>query len=165
MRAINFLIFFIFLNSCATMEVAEVFTKTSIKVVEGVSSKTTANIKSDEKEKNENDKSLSDIKKEISKEKQISKATSNKQRKVSNVILLGKSLVDLSKEIGDPILIREDGNTKTVRYDTSSCRLFLYFNKSMKKEIVEHYEIRNINGDLIDKKENINRCFNEIKKV
>ena len=165
MRAINFLIFFIFINGCTTIEVAEVFTKTSIKVVEGVSSKSTDIINKEENQKEEGLTILFDAKKEISKEKKISKATSNKQRKISNLKLLGKSLNDLSKEIGDPILIREDGNTKTARFDTTSCRLFVYFNASVNNEIVEYYEIRNKNGDLIDKKENINKCFKEIKKV
>ena len=36
MRAINIFIFFIFLHGCAGMEVAEVVTKTSIKVAEKV---------------------------------------------------------------------------------------------------------------------------------
>ena len=165
MRAINFLIFFIFINGCTTIEVAEVFTKTSIKVVEGVSSKSTDIIDNEENQKEEGLTNLPDAKKEISKEKKISKATSNKQRKISNLKLLGKSLNDLSKEIGDPILIREDGNTKTARFDTTSCRLFVYFNTLVNNEIVEYYEIRNKNGDLIDKKENINKCFKEIKKV
>ena len=110
MRAINFLIFFIFINGCTTIEVAEVFTKTSIKVVEGVSSKSTDIIDNEENQKEEGLTNLPDTKKEISKEKKISKATANKQRKISNLKLLGKSLNDLSKEIGDPILIREDNS-------------------------------------------------------
>lgn len=162
MRAINFLIFFIFLNGCTTIEVAEVFTKTSIKVVEGVSGESREVI---ENEKNKQVENLPDPKKEISKEKKISKATSVKQRKISTLKLLGKSLEDLLKEIGDPVLIREDGNTKTARFDTTSCRLFVYFNNSINNEIVEYYEIRDKNGDLIDKKENINQCFKEVKKV
>ena len=71
----------------------------------------------------------------------------------------------LIQYIGKPDFIREDGSTKTVRYDTSHCRLFVYFDLEIKKSKVEYYEIRNTKGQLVDSGETINKCFKEIKKT
>jgi hypothetical protein len=35
----------------------------------------------------------------------------------------------------------------------------------VKKPKAEYYEIRNTKGELIDKKEKINKCFKEIQKT
>ena len=72
---------------------------------------------------------------------------------------------ELSNEFGKPSLIREDGNTKTARFDTKSCRFFVYFNLIDNKKLVRYYEIRNMKGDIIDKNKKINNCYNEIKKT
>ena len=165
MRAINIFFIFILLYGCTTIQVAEVVTKTSIKVAEVVTKTTKIITISKEEDIKENEDILKKEKGEITQKKKIGKAVSMKQQKISTIKLLGKTLDELLQEIGNPSLIREDGNTKTVRFDTSSCRLFVYFNKSDNKKKVEYYEIRNINGNLIDRKENINKCFKEIKKV
>ena len=72
---------------------------------------------------------------------------------------------ELIKEFGEPALIRLDGTTKTARFDTSSCRLFVFFNLKIKKPGVDYYEIRNTKGNLVDRKKNIEKCFKEISKV
>ena len=60
-------------------------------------------------------------------EKKREEAVAIKQKKITAIKFLGKTMSELINEFGRPDLIREDGNTKTVRFDTSSCRLFLYF--------------------------------------
>ena len=72
---------------------------------------------------------------------------------------------ELINEIGQPRLIRKDGNTMTVRFDTIKCRLFLFMNSTLKTPFVEYYELRNVKGQLIDQKKDIELCFKEIKPV
>tara|TARA_B100000029_G_scaffold310949_1_gene303466 strand:+ start:41 stop:565 length:525 start_codon:yes stop_codon:yes gene_type:complete len=174
MRAINIFIFFIFLHGCASIEVAEVVTKTSIKVAEKVADAKTLISGSKETEDNNEEVAISqkqseiiisEKKEEISKEKKKIKTASIKQKKISSYNFLGKSLNELSNEFGNPSLIREDGNTKTARFDTKSCRFFVYFNLTDNKKLVRYYEIRNMKGDIIDKNKKINNCYNEIKKT
>ena len=74
-------------------------------------------------------------------------------------------LHQLVKEFGDPVLIRKDGNTQTIRFDTLSCRLFIYFDLTANMSKAQYYEIRSTSGSLVDKKENIERCFQEISKA
>ena len=81
-------------------------------------------------------------------------------------ILLLVILIDqITKIIGQPSLIRVDGNTKTTRFDTVNCRLFIYFNTKDKVMKSQYYEIRNINGYLIEKKEKIKKCYQELERV
>ena len=156
------------------MEVAEVVTKTSIKVAEKVSDAKTLISGSKEAEgdneevgvsEKQSEVIISEKKEEISKEKKKVKTASIKQKKISSYNFLGKSLNELSNEFGNPSLIREDGSTKTARFDTKSCRFFVFFNLADNKELVRYYEIRNMKGDIIDKNKKINNCYNEIKKT
>ena len=80
-------------------------------------------------EKTENIQSadLSKEKEEVVKEKKKEKDTVIKQKKITTVKFIGKTLEELIKEFGEPVLVRKDGNTQTIRFDTSSCRLFIYF--------------------------------------
>ena len=71
----------------------------------------------------------------------------------------------IKRILGQPSLIRVDGNTKTIRFDTMNCRLFVYFNTNDKVMKSQYYEIRNINGNLIENKEKIKKCYQELKKV
>ena len=77
----------------------------------------------------------------------------------------GRTLNQLTQNFGKSDFVREDGNTKTIRFNASTCRLFVYFNLMIKKSKAEYYEIRDIKGELIDKKEKINKCFKEIQKT
>tara|TARA_Y100000590_G_scaffold448256_1_gene584646 strand:+ start:599 stop:1087 length:489 start_codon:yes stop_codon:yes gene_type:complete len=162
------------LHGCASIEVAEVVTKTSIKVAEKVSD--AKKLVSGSEETDEADEEniisekqskimISEKKAEISKKKKRNKTASIKQKKISAYNFLGKNLNELSNKFGSPSLIREDGNTKTARFDTQSCRFFVYFNLADNKELVKYYEIRNMEGDIIDKDKKINNCYKEIKKT
>ena len=71
----------------------------------------------------------------------------------------------LQNDFGKPDFIREDGNTKIVRFDGSSCSLFLYFDSLINKPMAEYFEIRNKFGELIERKEKIEKCFAEVVKT
>ena len=167
MRAIYILsiLLIINLNGCTTLEIAQEVTKA------GDSIKTT--IQKITKNQNDLEKTDDVIKtedvikeqEEIIVEKEKEKVVINKQKEIAVIKIQGKTLNQLTKNFGKSNFIREDGNTKTVRFNTSSCRLFVYFNLRVKKSKAKYYEIRNAKGELIDKKEKINKCFKEIQKT
>ena len=84
---------------------------------------------------------------------------------VASINFIGKKLNHLIKDYGKPSLIREDGNVKIARFDTNNCRFFIFFDMRSDKSGSEYFEIRYINGDLIDKKNKIKNCYKEIKKI
>ena len=167
MRAIYILsiLLIITLNGCATVEIAKEITKA------GDSIKTTiqkATKNQNDLEKNEDVIKTEDVikeKEEVMIAKKKEGAVINKQKKITVIQIQGRTLNQLTQNFGKSDFTREDGNTKTVRFDASSCRLFVYFNLGVKKPKAEYYEIRNTKGELIDKKEKINKCFKEIQKT
>ena len=161
MRAIYilFILFIIILNGCATVEVAKEVTKATSSVKRTIQK--IAN-NQDDAEKTEN---FITKKEEIVVARKIEEALISKQKEITEIIIQGKTLNQLTQDFGKPDLVREDGNTKAVRFNTSNCRLFIYFNLKVQKPKAEYYEIRNIKGELIDKKEKINKCFKEIQKT
>ena len=161
MRAIYilFILSIIIFNGCATVEVAKEVTKATESVKTTIQ-KITNN--QDNIEKTENYKKE---KEEIVIERKKGVITAIKQNKIATIKLLGKNLNQLIQEFGNPVLIRNDGNTRTIRFDTSSCRLFVYFNLTANKSGAKYYEIRNTKGVLLNKKENIKKCFQEITKI
>ena len=111
-------------------------------------------------------KSSAVINNSIEKEKEIFEVEKKKekklvkeQKKIIKINFIGKTLNKMKSSLGEPQLIRLDGNTKTVRFDKNSCRLFLFFNSNKTPPLVEHFEIRNIKGDLINSKERIQVCY------
>ena len=167
MRAIYILsiLLIIALNGCTTVEIAKEVKKA------GDSIKTTiqkVTKKQNDLEKNEDVKKTEDVikeKEEIIVAKKKEKAVIKKQKENAIIKIQGKTLDQLTQDFGKSDFIREDGNTKTVRFNSSSCRLFIYFNLEAKKLKAEYYEIRNTKGEPIDKKEKINKCFKEIQKT
>ena len=175
MRAIYILsiLLIITLNGCATIEVAKEVTKIgdSIKTtIQKASKKQNDFEKTEDVTKEKEEIIVAKEKEEEEKEeiivaKKKEEAVINKQKEIAVIKIQGKTLNQLTKNFGKSNFIREDGNTKTVRFNTSSCRLFVYFNLKVKKPKAEYYEIRNTKGELIDKKEKINKCFKEIQKT
>ncbi len=175
MRAIYILsiLLIITLNGCATLEIAQEVTRAgdSIKTTIQKAVKKQNDLEKTEdvtkekeeivvaKEKEEKEKE------EIIVAKKKEKAVINKQKEIAVIKIQGKTLNQLTKNFGKSDFIREDGNTKTVRFDASNCRLFVYFNLEVKKPKAEYYEIRDTKGELIDEKEKINKCFKEIQKT
>ena len=173
MRAIHILLFFsiIVLCGCGTIEVAKEVTKAtkSIKTsIDNISSAQEETKAPDDTEKEKEKKQKDDIEKEKEKivvEKEKERDVAKKQKKITTIKFLGKTLPELIKKFGKPNLTREDGNTKTVRFDTLNCRLFLYFNLTINKSRVEYYEIRNTTGNLVNKNQNLEKCFQEIQQL
>ena len=167
MRAIYILsiLLIITLNGCATVEIAKEITKA------GDSIKTTiqkATKNQNDLEKTEDVLKTEDVikeKEEIIDAKKKEEDIIIKQKEITVIKIQGKTLNQLTQNFGKFDFIREDGNTKTVRFNASSCRLFVYFNLGVEKPKAEYYEIRNVKGELIDRKEKINRCFKEIQKT
>ncbi len=161
MRAIYILsiLLIITLNGCTTVEIAKEVTKVGDRIKTTIQKAT----------KNQNDlEKTEDVIKEKEKiiiAKKKEKAVIKKQKENAIIKIQGKTLDQLTQDFGKSDFIREDGNTKTVRFNSSSCRLFIYFNLEAKKLKAEYYEIRNTKGEPIDKKEKINKCFKEIQKT
>ena len=101
----------------------------------------------------------------ISKEQKMVTNIVKRQKKISNIDLLGKTIKELHEQIGKPSLIREVENTTTARFDSKSCRLFVFMNATIKTPRIEYYEMRDNEGELIDNREDIESCFKEIKPV
>ena len=166
-----FLIFtlILILVGCNSIEVAKEVAKASKSISASVNQvinieKKTKKI--DDKEIVDNDETSAVIDDSIEKEKKIlevakkkEKKLVTKQKKIIKINFIGKTLNKIKSSLGEPQLIRLDGNTKTVRFDKNSCRLFLFFNSHKTTPLVEHFEIRNIKGDLINSKEKIQVCY------
>ena len=156
------------MTGCTTIELAKGVTKatqsleTSIKKIFE---------SPDEKEKKQKISTEEEKQKIIVKEQKISKeqkmisAVVKKQKKISTIKLLGKTMKELNHQLGQPRLIREDGKTTTARFDSKSCRLFVFMNSAFKTPRVEYYELRNSKGELIKHQKDIELCFKEIKPV
>ena len=161
MRAIYILsiLLIIILNGCTTVEIAKGVTKAGDSIITTIQKST--------KNKNDLEKTEDVIKEKekiiIAKKKE--KAVIKKQKENAIIKIQGKTLDQLTQDFGKSDFIREDGNTKTVRFNSLTCRLFVYFNLEVNKPKAEYYEIRNAEGEPIDKKEKINKCFKEIQKT
>ena len=101
----------------------------------------------------------------ISKEQKIVIDVVKKQKESSTIRVLGKTMVELDQLLGQPLLIREDGKTISARFDSKSCRLFVFMNATTETPQVEYFELRNSEGKLIDVQKDIELCFKEIKPV
>ena len=161
MRAIYILsiLLIITLNGCSTIEIAKEVTKV------GDSIKTTIQKAAKKQNDFEKTEDVTKEKEEIIVAKKKEEAVINKQKEIAAINIQGRTLNQLIQHFGKYDFIREDGNTKTVRFNTSSCRLFVYFNLEVEKPKAEYYEIRNTKGELINRKEKINKCFKEIQKT
>ena len=167
MRAIYILsiLLIITLNGCTTVEIAQEVTKASDSIITTIQ-KIAKN--QNDLEKNEDVIKTEDVikeKEEVMIAKKKEGAVINKQKKITVIKIQGRTLNQLTQNFGKSDFIREDGNTKTVRFDASTCRLFVYFSLEVKKPKAEYYEIRDLKGELIDRKEKINKCFKEIQKT
>ena len=174
MRAIHILSIFLIISfvGCAPIEVAKQVNKATNSVktsIKKITKKQSIDAPEDNsKDTAENNINNNDLMKEIEiiiDEKKEQEQVVVKQKEINKIELLGKNLNQLQKEFGQPSLIREDGEIKTVRFDTSSCRLFIFFDLKNDKSEVEYFEIRNTKGNLISNNQNIEKCFQEIKKV
>jgi hypothetical protein len=172
------MLYFLFLESCTTIEVGKEIVKAGNSVKTTVSEIIT-NKEDDSKiieEKNIEAEAESqieaEIETEIEAEKEIiiieqkeQKNIVETQQKISQINFLGNSLNEIKKILGETKLAREDGNTYLLRYDSKSCRLFLFFNLQIINKKVEYFELRDTKGVLLKSRQSIEECYREFKLI
>ena len=139
MRIFFFFTFILILNGCTTIEVAKGVSKvsssieTSVKKIAGKNEKEEEIEEKEEESINENislEEKVSAAKKEkevVEVEKTRQKKVIKKQKEVIKINFVGKTINEIYMRLGDPNLFRLDGNTQTMRFDSDTCRLFLFF--------------------------------------
>ena len=174
MRLFLLMLYFLFLESCTTVEVGKEIVKAGNSVKTTVS-KIITNKEDDSKiieGKNIEAEVESQIDAEIEAEKEIitieqkeQKNIVETQQKISQINFLGNSLNEIKKILGETKLAREDGNTYLLRYDSKSCRLFLFFNLQIINKKVEYFELRDTKGVLLKSRQSIEECYREFKLI
>ena len=169
MRIFFFFTFILILNGCATIEVAKGVSKVSSSIetsVKKIAGKEEKEEKIKEAESiNENislEEKVSAAKKEkeiVEVEKTLQKKVIRKQKEVIKINFVGKTINEIYMRLGDPNLFRLDGNTQTMRFDSDTCRLFLFFNSTIPMPQVNYFEMRDEKGKLIKEKANIEKCY------
>ena len=171
MRIFFFFTFILILNGCTTIEVAKGVSKvsssieTSVKKISGKEGKKEEIKEKEEESINENislEEKVSAAKKEkeiVEVEKTRQKKVVKKQKEVIKINFVGKTINEIYMRLGDPNLFRLDGNTQTMRFDSDTCRLFLFFNSTIPTPQVNYFEMRDEKGNLIKEKVNIENCY------
>ena len=167
MRIFLFLILSLFVWGCSTVEV----TKEVIKVTNTISEKAKISVPKKEKEEqevfdeiveeNEIEKEIEIIEEKQKKEKNIVES----QQKLAEINFIGKTENKILRLLGQPQLSRIDGSVYTLRYDSDSCRLFLFFNQISTKKRVEYFELRNNTAELLNSKQSLEQCYREFKLI
>ena len=170
MRLFLLMLYFLFLESCTTVEVGKEIIKAGNSVKTTVSEIIT-NKKDDSKiieEKNIEAETEFQIEAEIeiiTTEQKEQKNIVEFQRKTTEINFLGNSLNEIKKILGESKLAREDGNAYMLRYDSKSCRLFLFFNLQIINKKVEYFELRDTKGSLLKSRQSIEECYREFKLI
>ena len=170
MRLFLLMLYFLFLESCSTVEVGKEIIKASNSVKTTVSEIIT-NKKDDSKiieEKNIEAETEFQIEAEIeiiTIEQKEQKNIVETQQKTTEINFLGNSLNEIKKILGESKLAREDGNAYMLRYDSKSCRLFLFFNLQIINKKVEYFELRDTKGILLKSRQSIEECYREFKLI
>ena len=174
MRLFLLMLYFLFLESCTTVDAGKEIIKAGNSIKTTVSEIIT-NKEDDSKiieGKNIEDESESKIEAEIEAEKETitieqkeQKNIVETQQKISQINFLGNSLNEIKKILGETKLAREDGNTYLLRYDSKSCRLFLFFNLQIINKKVEYFELRDTKGILLKSRQSIEECYREFKLI
>ena len=182
MRLFLLMLYFLFLESCTAVETTKGIIKASnsvkTTVSEIISNKeddSKINIGKDNEVKIEEEveeEVEEEIEGKIEAEKEIitteqkeQKSIIETQQKISQINFLGNSLNKIKEILGESKLAREDGNTFVLRYDSNSCRLFLFFNLQVTNKQVEYFELRNTKGILLESRQSIEECYKEFKLI
>ena len=160
MRLLTYLIILIFLVSCTTIEV----TKEVVKVGNVVKEKVEKQFEKEEKEIVE-DKTIVEEQQIITEEKEEEKTIVKTQQKLAQINFIGRKINEIQSQMGEPKLSRSDGTVQTLRYDSASCRLFLFFNLNADIKRVEHFEFRDYLGELLNTKQSLEACYREYKLI
>ena len=160
MRLLTYFLLIIFISSCTTIEV----TKEVVKVGTVVKEKVEKQFEEKEKEKVE-DKTIVEEQQIITEEKKEEKTIVKTQQKLAQINFIGKEIDEIQSQMGEPKLSRSDGTVQTLRYDSASCRLFLFFNLNANIKRVEHFEFRDYLGELLNTKQSLETCYREYKLI
>ena len=160
MRLLTFLIILTFLSSCTTIEV----TKEVVKVGNVVKEKVAKQLEKEEIEIVD-DKTIVEEQQIITEEKEEEKTIVKTQQKLAQINFIGKKINEIQSQMGEPKLSRSDGSVQTLRYDSLSCRLFLFFNLNANIKRVEHFEFRDYLGELLNSKQSLETCYKEYKLI
>ena len=160
MRLLTYLIILILLSNCTTIEV----TKEVVKVGSAMKEKVEERFEEKKVEIVEN-KTIVEEKKIIIQEKQAEKTIVKTQQKLAKINFMGKKFSEILNQMGEPKLSRSDGSIKMLRYDSKSCRLFLFFNINSNTKRVEHFEFRDYLGELLNTKQSLESCYREYKLI
>ena len=164
MRAIILTFFLIFIFSgCSTIEVAKQVNRATASIKTSINNLSKTEEENDNKFEEDNKNVLLAEQKIIKSEKKAQKAVVKKQSDNIKIKLIDISLNKLIEELGQPSFIRNNDKIKIARFDTLNCRLFVFFKLPSNQS--KYFEIRNTNGNLIDRDSAINKCFKELKKV
>ena len=156
MQLFIYLVILVFLSSCTTIEV----TKEVVKVGNVVKEKVEEQFQKDEGEVVE-DKTIFEEQQIISEKKEEEKTIVKTQQKLAQINFIGKKINEIENQMGTAELARFDGIVHTMRYDSESCRLFLFFNLNSNIKRVEHFEFRDSFGELLDNKQSLETCYKE----
>ena len=160
MRLFIYLVILFFLSSCTTIEV----TKEVVKVGNVVKEKVEGQFQKEEVEVVE-DNTIVKEQQIISEEKEEEKNIVKTQQKLAQINFIGKKINEVESQMGTAELTRSDGIVYTMRYDSKSCRLFLFFGLNSNTKRVEHFEFRDSFGDLLDTKKSLEVCYKEYSLV
>ena len=156
MRLSVYFLTLVFLSSCTTIEVG----REVVKVGTVVKDKVEETIIKKEPEIIE-DKTIVEEQQIITKEKKRKERIVKEQQKIAEINFTGKQLAEIKQKLGRPSLIRSDGLVQMIRYDSTSCRLFIFFNLNTNIKRVEYFEFRDSLGELINTKQSIEACYKE----
>ena len=159
LRAMRLSIYFltlVFLSSCTTIEVG----REVVKVGAVVKDKVEETIIKKEPEIIE-DKTIVEEQQIIIEEKKEEKTIVKEQQKISEINFMGKQLAEIKEKLGQPSLSRSDGSVHMMRYDSRSCRLFIFFNLNSNIKRVEYFEFRDSLGEVINTNQSIEECYEE----
>ncbi len=160
MRLLIYLIILLQLSNCTTIEV----TKEVVKVGNVVKEKVEEQLE-DKKIEIFEDKTIVEEQQIITEEKEEEKIIVKTQQKMAQINFIGKKINDVKVQMGNPQLSRSDGSVQILRYDSVSCRLFLFFNLNSNIKRVEHFEFRDYLGDLLNSKQSLETCYREYKLI
>ena len=160
MRLLTYFLILIFISNCTTIEV----TREVVKVGTVVKEKVEERFEGNQKEMVEN-KTIVEEQQIITEKKEEEKTIVKTQQKLAQINFIGKKITEVQIQLGEPELTRSDGEVKMLRYDSMSCRLFLFFNINSNVKRVEHFEFRDYLGELLNTKQSLESCYREYKLI
>ena len=159
------ILYFLILSGCTTVEVTKEVIKAGSSVKTSVSEMISE--KSPKSSTNEEiifqQADIEEEKENIIIQKKEQKTIFKNQQKTAQINFIGDPIYKIEEILGKPELARIDGDTFMMRYDSDQCRLFLFFNNTLQNKKVEHFEIRDLFGVLLESKNSIEQCYREFK--